>query len=82
MRKISSFILLLFITIVFAQNTKVDSLTLELKSTKDKLEIANINLQLAKQYERIDIKKSGSTTNLMEKVKLAKKKIYVYPSIF
>ena len=58
MRKINSFILLLFSTIVFAQNAKVDSLTLELKNTKEKYEIANINLQLAKQYERIDIKKS------------------------
>ena len=58
MRKINSFILLLFSTIVFAQNAKVDSLTLELKNAKEKYEIANINLQLAKQYERIDIKKS------------------------
>jgi len=58
MRKISSFILFLWITLVFTQNAKVDSLTLELKNTVNKYEIANINLQLAKQYERIDINKS------------------------
>ena len=58
MRKINSFILFLFSTIVFAQNAKIDSLTLELKRTQDKYEISNINLLLAKQYERIDIKKS------------------------
>ena len=43
---------------MFSQNAKVDSLTLELKNTENKNEIASINLQLAKQYERIDIKKS------------------------
>ncbi|MCK5638614.1 MAG: sensor histidine kinase [Flavobacteriaceae bacterium] len=69
MRKINSFILLLFSTIVFAQNTKIDSLTLELKNTKDKYEIANINLQLAKQYERIDIKKSKDFTHSSLKYK-------------
>ncbi|NOQ91399.1 MAG: tetratricopeptide repeat protein, partial [Flavobacteriaceae bacterium] len=62
MRKLSSFILLLFSTLVFSQNTKVDSLTLVLKNTKNNSEIANINLQLAKQYERIDIAKSKAFT--------------------
>ncbi len=62
MRKINSFILLLFSTIVFSQNEKIDSLTLELQSTVNNYEIANINLQLAKQYERIDIRKSKDFT--------------------
>ena len=58
MRKLSLFIPLLFSILVFSQNTKVDSLTLVLKNTKNNSEIANINLQLAKQYERIDISRS------------------------
>ena len=58
MRKISLFIPLLFSILVFSQNTKVDSLNLVLKSTKDKYKIAKINLQIAKQYERIDISRS------------------------
>jgi len=49
---------LLFSTIVFSQNTMVDSLTLVLRNTKDSTEIAQINLQLAKQYERINISRS------------------------
>ena len=58
MRKLSLFIPLLFSILVFSQNTKVDSLNFVLKSTKNNSEIANINLQLAKQYERIDISRS------------------------
>ena len=58
MRKTSSFILLLLSSFLFSQNAKIDSLTSELKNTINKYKIAQINLQLAKQYERIDIKKS------------------------
>ena len=58
MRKLSSFILILFCTLVFSQNTKVDSLILVLRNTKNNSKIAKINLLLAKEYERIDIRKS------------------------
>ncbi|MEN8116533.1 MAG: tetratricopeptide repeat protein [Bacteroidota bacterium] len=53
---ISIFFVLIVLT-VFAQNNKVDSLTVLLNSTKDEYEAAKINLELAKLYERIDIKK-------------------------
>ena len=49
---------ILFSTIVFSQNTMVDSLTLVLRNTENNSEIAKVNLQLAKQYERIDISRS------------------------
>lgn len=52
------FILLILIaSSVFSQNTEVDSLLTLLETTNDKFEVAKINLQLAKHYERIDLVK-------------------------
>ena len=63
---------------VYAQKTKIDSLTSLINTTTSKAEIAKINLQLAKQYERIDIQKGkdlalkalyyGSNDSLMAEV--------------
>ncbi len=51
-------ILVSFISIIsYAQNARVDSLRSLINSTNDKLEIAKINLQLAKSYEAIDLQK-------------------------
>ena len=58
MRNLNSFILVLFSSLVFSQNTEVDSLSLLLEKAKTSYDIANANLQLAKYYERSDISKS------------------------
>lgn len=41
----------------YAQNSKVDSLSLLLITTTDEYEIAKINLELSKQFEAIDLQK-------------------------
>lgn len=57
MKKLIFIIFILNLTLAYAQNSEVDSLITLLNSTKDKFEIAKINLQMAKKYEQIDFEK-------------------------
>jgi len=51
-------VLLLFLSILsFGQSHKIDSLSLLLEKAGNNQSVTEINLQLAKLYERIDIKK-------------------------
>ena len=47
----------LFLSAIFAHNTKIDSLNILINSTTDKYEKAKLNLQLSKHYEKINLQK-------------------------
>jgi len=57
------FILVLFTASLYSQTKEIDSLTILLSNTDSDEQLATINLQLAKLYERIDINKGKEFAN-------------------
>ncbi len=58
MKQISTILFTLLFLNAFAQNNFADSLTTLLNASNNEFEIAKINLQLSKYYERINLQKS------------------------
>lgn len=57
LKAITTSLFLFFCFCLSAQNVEIDSLTKKINNTDDKYEIAKINLQLAKQYEQVNVEK-------------------------